>query len=89
MTAGRPTTWFGLRKSAVIETVLYLTVALILDYVFFSGNRFWDVAPHPFWPLVLLISAQYGTSEGLFAAALAATALLAGKLPSRNMSQVN
>jgi GGDEF domain-containing protein len=83
----RPAVLFGVRRSAIVETLLYLGVALIIDYLFFGGNRFWNVAPHPFWPLVLLISAQYGTSEGLIAAFVATIALLAGKLPARNMSQ--
>ena len=80
-------TWCGFRQSAIIETSLYLGIALLIDQISFSGNRFWTISPHPFWPIVLLISAQYGTSEGLFAALAATIVLLTGKLPQQTLSQ--
>jgi len=80
-------TIYGLRKSAIAETLLYLGGALLLDQLVFKGDRFWTVSPHPFWPIVLLVSAQYGTSEGLFSALAATIALLAGKLPEQTLSQ--
>ncbi len=79
--------WFGLRKSAIVETVLYLGVALLIDQIFFADNRFWTISPHPFWPIVLLITSQYGTSEALFAALAATTVLWSGKLPQQTLSQ--
>ncbi|HYR84025.1 MAG TPA: GAF domain-containing protein [Terriglobia bacterium] len=83
----RAPVWFGVRRSAIIETGLYLGTALLIDYLFFDGLRFSSVSPHPFWPIVLLTTAQYGTTEGLFAALAATIVLLAGNLPERNMSQ--
>jgi polysaccharide biosynthesis protein PelD len=77
----------GLRRSAWVEIVLFLTVALVLDQTVFQGVRYWDVAPHPFWILVILISAQYGTNEGLVAALAVSAALLAGNLPAQGMDQ--
>ena len=77
----------GLRRSAVIEVGLYVTIALALDSFFFAGERFSAIDPHPFWPLVLLIATQYGTSEAMFAASVASVALLAGNIPPQSISQ--
>ena len=87
-TAGAgPARLFGLRRSAWIEITLFISVALLLDLSVFLGARYWDVAPHPFWILVVLISAQYGTSEGLVAATAVSAALLAGNLPTHTINQ--
>lgn len=71
----------GVRLSAILEAVVILGVLLVLDMVFGSGNRFFDVNPHPFWIVVIALAAQYGTNEGLFAALLATIALLLGNMP--------
>ncbi len=78
---------FGLRVSAVAEIALFLGVVLLLDWVAFSGDRFFTVEPHPFWIIVLLVSAQYGTPEGVAAAAAAAIALLAGNVVEQGLEQ--
>ncbi len=72
----------GLRRSALLETVLGLVALLVIDHFFGAGNRFWDVNPHPFWIVVLLIAVQYGTGEGLIAAILASATLLLGNIPA-------
>ena len=82
-----PPRLLGLRRSAVVEIALYLAVALALDLTVLGGERFRSVTPHPFWPIVLLIAAQYGTSEALFAASLASVALLAGNVPPQSIAQ--
>jgi len=80
-------TWFGLRRSAVIELILFLGTALILDYSAFGNSGFWSVAPHPYWLIVLVISIQYGTTEGLTAALACSAALLIGHLPELTFGQ--
>lgn len=80
-------TVLGIRRSALLEIVAYLGAALLLDYFVLSGNRFWDVTPHPFWPIVLLMAIQYGTSEALIASALCTIALLAGNMPIQSINQ--
>ncbi len=75
------------RTSAIIEIALFLIVALILDAFFFEGNRFWGVEPHPFWIIVLLMSVQYGTAEGILAAVLSSLALLLGNMPDQTIRQ--
>jgi GAF domain-containing protein len=77
----------GLRVSAVIETVVLIGAALAADQLLFSGDRFASVSPHPFWAVVLLIAAQYGTGEALFAAALSGAALLINNLPEQGFNE--
>jgi len=71
---------FGLRPVAIIEALVILVLLTLLDLAF-DGNRFWDVNPHPFWIAVLLVTAQYGTNEGLVAALLATLFYLVGNMP--------
>ncbi len=74
----------GLRVTALVEMLLGLLVLTLIDYFFFTGNRFWNVNPHPFWIVVLLIAAQYGTGEGLLAAIFATLFLLVGNIPAQD-----
>ncbi|MFQ5849291.1 MAG: GAF domain-containing protein [Candidatus Binatia bacterium] len=83
----KPRNFLGLRGTALIEIGLFHSLAVGIDYHFFDGSRYWQVRPHPFWVIVLLISIQYGTREGLVAAGAASTALLAGNLPEQAFSQ--
>jgi GGDEF domain-containing protein len=71
----------GFRVSAIIEAVLLLAIMLVIDWLFGAGNRFFDVNPHPFWLVVILLAVQYGTNEGLLAALLASFALFIGNFP--------
>lgn len=76
-----PRELFGLRATALIEMAIFFAVALGLDALVFDGDRFREVAPHPFWALVILVSLQYGTNEGLLAAIFSSAALLVGNIP--------
>lgn len=84
---GDASTLFGLRRSAIVELLLFLGAAIALDQAAFGNSGFWTVAPHPYWLIVLLISIQYGTSEGLIAALACSVALLAGHLPEQSFDQ--
>jgi hypothetical protein len=68
MMALRGQTIFGLRWTAVAETLAMLAVLLLIDRTIGAADQFFPVQPHPFWIVVLLISAQYGVFEGLMAA---------------------
>lgn len=70
-----------------MEIIFLLAAVLIADHTFFNGDRFEGVHPHPFFFIVLLISVQYGTIEGLITVLLASTALLAGNIPEQSFSQ--
>jgi len=75
----------GIRLSAIVETLAFLAIAIALDMLYFDGSRFWALEPHPFWILVALVSVQYGTNEGVFAAAACSIVLLSGKLPAQSI----
>src|SRR5882762_737675 len=79
ITSGRRV--FGLRASAVLELAVFFAAALAVDTFLFGGSRFAGFSPHPFWLIVLLVTVQYGITEGLVAAALASAALLAFNVP--------
>ena len=80
--------WIGnLRVSALVETLLFLSVALLVDVGVGAGDRFSSVSPHPFWIIVLLVSTYYGTNEGLATAALCAIAALAGHVPEQGFNE--
>lgn len=75
------------RRSVLIEVTLFLGLAIAIDLLWGSGNRFMDVAPHPFWAIVLLMAVQYGTTEALLATAACTVALLAGNMPAQGFEQ--
>ncbi len=74
-------TIFGIRLSALVEIIGGLALLTLIDAAFFTGDRFWAVNPHPFWIVVLLMAAQYGTAEGLLAAVIATLFYLVGNVP--------
>ena len=78
-----PRRCLGLRLAAILEILALLGAMLALDALALGDDRFAGLAPHPFWVVVLLAAAQYGTREALFAALLATLALLAGRLPEQ------
>ena len=74
-------TILGIRLSALVEIIGGLALLTLIDAAFFAGDRFWAVNPHPFWIIVLLMAAQYGTAEGLLAAVMATLFYLVGNVP--------
>lgn len=71
----------GLRRTAVVETLTFLIGLTLLNFFFGSGERFIGVNPHPFWIIILLVTVQYGTREGIFAAIASIVFLYAGNIP--------
>lgn len=78
-----PFTIFGVRIRALIETLLFLTILVIFNNIFGDGKRFIDSVPHPFWIIIILISAQYGMVEGFLAVILSTLFLYIGNVPSQ------
>ncbi len=78
------TSILGLRVKAIIEAVLGLLILVLIDQLAGSGNMFWDVNPHPFWIVVILLAAQYGANEALLAALLSTVVYLLGPWPERS-----
>jgi len=77
----------GWRFAAWIEIALFLGAALLLDHFVFAGDRFFNVQPHPFWIIILLVAAQYGTGEALLATIACTAALLVGNIPDQPIDQ--
>lgn len=75
-----------MRRAGIGETALFFALAFAVDYGWGGGDRFSAVCPHPYWAIVVLMAAQYGTGEALFAAAASTVALLAGNMPARSIS---
>jgi len=78
---------FGLRRSALIEMALFFAIMWSIDFFFGSGLRFFHVSPQPYWIIVLLITVQYGTNEGVAAALLSSIFLFLGSLPEQSILQ--
>ena len=72
---------FGLRLSAILEIILGLVLLVAIDQLFFAGDMFWDVNPHPFWIVVIIVAAQYGANEALLAALASSVVYLLGPWP--------
>ena len=64
-----------------VETITLFAALLAGDYFFGNSDRFATVLPHPFWIPILLMTVQYGTAHGVFAACIATAALYIGHLP--------
>src|SRR3546814_10877903 len=75
------------RITALLEIALFLAGALLLDRYVFAGDRFARVQPHPFWIIILLMAAHYGTGEALLAAVASTAALLIGNIPDKPLDQ--
>lgn len=85
--AGGAPRLFGLRRVALAELALFFALAFLVDWLATGLTRFEGVQPHPYWLIVLLLSVQYGTSEGVIAAIASAAALRLGNLPEQAISQ--
>lgn len=71
----------GIRVSAVLEVLIFLSVLILFDRLFGDGKRFIDYSLHPFWVIILLVTVQYGTLEGIMAALLSTLFLYVGNVP--------
>ncbi len=79
--------FLGVRTSAWYEMIIFFLVAIGFALALHSGDLFFSVNPHPFWIIVILLSAQYGTTEGLVAATLSTIILLMGNYPEQDLLQ--
>ncbi|NYZ10951.1 GAF domain-containing protein [Azospirillum sp. RWY-5-1] len=84
---GRPFRLFGFRGVALVELALFFTLCFLVDWWAAGLTRFDGVQPHPYWVIVLLLSVQYGTNEGVIAAVAATAALRLWNLPEQAIGQ--
>src|SRR5579884_1202366 len=78
---------YGIHCSAVAETIVFLSLALLAGHLVGNGNRFIGMPLHPFWIVVLVMTLQYGAAEALMAAVLSSLFLLVGNLPEQALTE--
>lgn len=79
--------FLGIPLNAWSETLLLLSLLLVFNYALEDGNRWINTPLHPFWVVVLLISAQYGTLAGLMSALASTLFLYVGNLPTQTLTE--
>lgn len=72
----------GIRTSAIVEGLVIIALLAAIDLLAFGGEKFFTLNPHPFWFAVIFLAAQYGATEGIFAAALATVVYLLLGVPA-------
>lgn len=72
---------------SLLETVGLIALLLTIGWVFGVEDRWQEAALNPFWIVVLLVTVQYGTTEGLLACLLCTTALYLGNVPLQGMEE--
>ncbi len=77
----------GLRLSALIEIAIFFAIMFLLEYLVGASPRFMETSPHPYWIIVLIIAATYGSMEGLIAVFAASLALLLFNIPEQGIDQ--
>ncbi len=79
--------YLGIRVSAWKELAVFFVITILLALTLGRHDLFFSVCPHPFWIIVILLSVQYGTNEGLVAACAATVILLLGHYPEKSLFQ--
>lgn len=80
-------TILGIRCVAFLEIALFFLILEAIDYTLGNGDRFYGFEPHPSWIIVLLLTVQYGTLEGLVATAAATFVLFFWNMQIQYVSQ--
>ncbi|MDE3056036.1 MAG: GAF domain-containing protein [Verrucomicrobiota bacterium] len=80
----QPVRIFGFRLAACIEMGLFFLTLSLLALFFSIPYNYYQYALHPYWIAVILISAQYGTNEGLLAALISTLLYLLGPQSPHN-----
>lgn len=82
-----PKYFIGVRTSAILEILLFLIPVTAFDVYFGNGDRFQSYILHPYSIIVLLVTVQYGTIEGIVATALSTLFLYAWNVPPQQMGE--
>jgi polysaccharide biosynthesis protein PelD len=77
----------GVRTIAIIEILIFYTLVLLYDMTYGSGDRFFSSTLHPFYFMVLLVSVQYGTIEGIAATVIGTLFLYSGQIPQQTVNE--
>ena len=74
-------------RAGIIELIILFGLLIAVETVIMSPGDFAKLQPHPYWLPVILLSLQYGTADGVLAAA---TAIVVGLLlgwPSQGIGE--
>jgi len=82
-----PTLNLPIRSVVILEIIVFLVASLLADQIFFEGDRFIHIEPHPFWIVVVLLSVQYGSLAGLLCAFACSAGFLVDNIPDRSFDQ--
>jgi polysaccharide biosynthesis protein PelD len=72
-------------RSGVIELIVLFAMLLAIERLLMSPGDFAKLQPHPYWLPVILLSLQYGTADGILAAAVAIVAGLLMGSPTQGV----
>ncbi|MCX6989707.1 MAG: GAF domain-containing protein [Chlamydiae bacterium] len=82
-----PPKLLGIRTSAWKEIICFFVLLCGGALLWGTPINFFKMCLHPFWIIVLIIAAQYGTVEALLAASISAAILLLGPIPVQTILQ--
>lgn len=82
-----PNKILGVRTIALVEILVFYTLVLLYDAYFGNGDRFYSMSLHPFYFMVLLVTVQYGTIEGIVATVLGTVFLYSGNIPEQTAEE--
>lgn len=82
-----PVRVFKARLSAILEVVCFYILFIIYDSIYGGGHRMVGAELHPFWIPILIISAHYGTLEGMISAAIGTLFLYVGNIPEQSVRE--
>jgi hypothetical protein len=74
-------------KAGMVELALFFALVCGGQYFITGSLGEFGISPHPFWIVVILLSVQYGTAEGIVAALAATVILFLPGFPQRTPSE--
>lgn len=74
-------------RAGVIELVVLFALLLVIERMFMAPGDFARLQPHPFWLPIILLSLQYGSADGVLAAAVAIILCLLMGWPSQGVGE--
>ncbi len=76
----------GIRISALIEIIVFLSVINICSYYFGAGERCILLYPHPYWIILLVVIIQYDLKETIVCVILMVLFLYVGNMPVKRLT---
>lgn len=77
----------GVRTVALIEIIVFYSLLVLYDIFYGNGDRFFSNSLHPFYFMVLLVTVQYGTVEGIAATLIGTICLFSGNFPQQTVEE--